>query len=263
MNLVIHELKYNFKALLFWCIGMSFLVAAGLMKYAGVSGASESMADILGAMPPAVSAILGIGGLNIATFRGYYGVIYLFIAIIAASHAATLGAAIVAKEQRDMTSEFLYVKPILRSQIISAKLFAAFLNLLTLNIVSYAVSVGVSRYLNEEGIYGDILNLMVAVFLIQLFFLAIGVFISIVLKNKAEASGISSAIVMLCYVFYVLCGLSDNLYFTAYFSPFKFFEASKILKNGLEFKYVAVSLAVFALCTLAAYLLHETEDISV
>ena len=56
---------------------------------------------------------------------------------MATIHAAMLGATIIAKEERDKTSEFLFAKPVLRSTIITAKLLAAFVNIVVFNLITF------------------------------------------------------------------------------------------------------------------------------
>ena len=55
---------------------------------------------------------------------------------MATIHAAMLGATIIAKEERDKTAEFLFVKPVSRSKIISFKLLVALVNIVILTIVA-------------------------------------------------------------------------------------------------------------------------------
>jgi ABC-2 type transport system permease protein len=72
--------------------------------------------------PKPVLVIAGINGLDVGTVIGYFGVLYLYILLMATIHAAMIGAEVISKEERDRTSEFLYPKPISRSKIVTEKL---------------------------------------------------------------------------------------------------------------------------------------------
>ena len=61
------------------------------------------------------------------------------------------------KKRRDKTVEFLLVKPISRSQMITSKLLAAFLNIVIFNVITFISSVVmVQKYAEGEEVVGDI-----------------------------------------------------------------------------------------------------------
>ena len=71
---------------------------------------------------------------------GFYGIMFLYMAVMAAVHAVILGAGVIAEEERDKTSEFLYAKPVSRSRALTGKLLAGLTNLVVLNLVTLASS---------------------------------------------------------------------------------------------------------------------------
>jgi len=56
-------------------------------------------------------------------------------------HASMIGAAIISKEERDKTTEFLFAKPVSRNEIITAKLFSGFANILIFNLITTTSSI--------------------------------------------------------------------------------------------------------------------------
>ncbi|MET4560257.1 hypothetical protein ABIA69_001401 [Lysinibacillus parviboronicapiens] len=72
-----------------------------MAKYAGLSTSGQSMNEIWTAMPKSLQAIMGTGALDISKVSGYFGVLYIYLLLMATMHAAMLGATIIAKEERD------------------------------------------------------------------------------------------------------------------------------------------------------------------
>ncbi|MFL6561849.1 MAG: ABC transporter permease subunit [Bacillus sp. (in: firmicutes)] len=68
-------------------------------------------------------------GFMIHPISGYYSLLYIYLLLMATIHATMLGASIIAKEERGKKAEFLFVKPVSRNGIITAKLLVAFTNI--------------------------------------------------------------------------------------------------------------------------------------
>src|SRR5664279_2813934 len=136
MSVFFRELKSYRKGLLFWSIGIVFMIAAGMAKYATFKSTGQSITDLLASLPQAVQVVFGTTGFDLSKASGFYGVIFIYVALMATVHAVLIGNGIIAKEERDKTSEFLFVKPIARSKIITAKLCAGLLNIVLINIVA-------------------------------------------------------------------------------------------------------------------------------
>ena len=119
MNIFKREMRANRKSLIIWCFGVLFIVGSGMGKYAALSNTGDSINELMAHMPSSLQAIMGIGSLDLATVDGYFGLLYLYLVIMASIHAAMLGATMISKEERDKTAEFLFVKPISRTTVIS------------------------------------------------------------------------------------------------------------------------------------------------
>ncbi len=108
MNIYRREMKAHRWGLLFWCLGMLFLVMSGMAKYAAYKGAGQSVAEIMAGIPKSMQVIFGLSGFDLTKASGFYGILFLYMAVMAAVHAVLLGASVIAEEERDKTSEFLY-----------------------------------------------------------------------------------------------------------------------------------------------------------
>ncbi len=142
-------MKAHRKSLIIWCVSMIFLIASGMGKYAGFSSTGESMNDLMQAMPQSLQAITGMGSFDLSQATGFYGVLFIYMALLAAIHAVLLGSTIISKEERDKTAEFLFVKPISRSKVVRIKLLAAAANVLVLDLAALLTSLAIVGYYSD------------------------------------------------------------------------------------------------------------------
>ncbi|MBT2679956.1 ABC transporter permease subunit [Bacillus sp. ISL-35] len=265
MNLFKRELKGNRKALIIWCIGVIFMVASGMAKYSSLEGNGQSMNALMADMPKSLQAIMGTGSLDLSTPIGYFGVLFLYLAVMAAIHAAMLGSNIIAKEERDKTVEFLLVKPISRTWMISAKLSAALVNILIFNLVTLAASVGmVGKYTEGEDITGEIALLMIGMFILQLIFLVIGTAIAAVLKNAKKATSLATGILLFLFILSIAIDLNEKLDGLKFLTPFKYYDAKLVLEEGgFEPVYLGLSGLLLFVLTVVTYVFYRKRDMNV
>ncbi|KUO74105.1 MAG: ABC transporter [Desulfosporosinus sp. BRH_c37] len=265
MNVFIREMKANRKALIIWSIGVFFMVASSMVKYAGLSASGQSMNDLLAQMPQSLKAIMGMGTFDLSTATGYYGVIFFYLAMMATIHASMLGANIIAKEERDKTAEFLFVKPISRNKIITSKLLAALVNLLIINLVTFVSSIlMVQKYSKGEAVSGDITRLMLGMFILQLIFLFIGTAIATISKHPKTAPSLATGILLFTFVLSIAIDLNRKIENLKYFTPFKYFDAKNLMcAQGFEPIYVILSFVIIAVLFWATYVFYRGRDLNV
>jgi ABC-2 type transport system permease protein len=265
MNLFKREMKANRKSLIIWSIGVIFMVASGMAKYSSMEGTGQSMNALMADMPKSLQAIMGTGSLDLSTPIGYYGVLFLYLAVMAAIHATMLGSNIIAKEERDKTVEFLLVKPVSRTRMITSKLIAALVNILILNAVTFASSVGmVLKYAEGESVTGDISLLMVGMLILQLIFLVTGTAIAAVFKNAKKATSLATGVLLFLFIMSIAIDLNEKLDGLKYLTPFKYYDAKLVLKEG-GFEPLYLSLSAFLLLglTIVTYVFYRKRDMNV
>ncbi|WP_226678661.1 ABC transporter permease subunit [Mesobacillus jeotgali] len=265
MNLFKREMKANRKSLIIWSIGVIFMVAAGMGKYSSLEGTGQSMNALMADMPKSLQAIMGTGSLDLSTPIGYFGVLFLYLAVMGAIHAAMLGSNIIAKEERDKTVEFLLVKPVSRTRMITSKLTAALVNILIFNIVTFASSVGmVQKYAEGESVTADISLLMVGMFILQLIFLVIGTAIAAVYKNAKKATSLATGILLILFILSIAIDMNEKLDGLKFLTPFKYYDAKLILEEGgFEPLYLALSALMLLGLTIMTYVFYRKRDMNV
>ncbi len=265
MNIFLKEMKSHRKSLLFWSIGVFLMVASGMFKYESLSSSGQPMNEMLAGMPKSLLAVLGIGEFDISTASGYYGLLFIYLLLMATIHAAMLGATIIAKEEWDKTSEFLFVKPVSRNTIITAKLMAAFVNILIFNLVTLVSSILlVGKYSDGEVVTGDITITMAGMFILQILFMVIGSSLAAVRKKSKTAASLATGVLLLTYVLSVAIDLNENIEGLKYLTPFKYFEAKNVMfGNGFELSFVLLSTLLIAVLTVVTYVFFKKRDLNV
>lgn len=264
MNIFLRELKAHGKGLIFWSLGMFFLVASGMAKYAGYKQAGQSIVALLAGIPRTVSVVLGFADFDLTTAAGFYGVLFLYVVVMGAVHASLLGANIIAKEERDRTSEFLYARPVSRSTALTGKLLAGLANIVVLNLVTLASSLYLVDYFGEgESASGDILTLMLGLFLLQLIFFSIGALVAGTVKKPRSAASLSTSVMFLTFILSFFIKINESLEFLKYASPFNYFDASAVMKDGLDPVYIALSAVIVLLSIVGTYRFFEMRDLTV
>jgi ABC-2 type transport system permease protein len=265
MNIFLREMKAHGKSLVIWCIGVLLMIVGGMGKYAGAVASGQSINDIVAQMPKAIQAIIGAGTFDLSKASGYYGMFFMYIAVMATIHASMLGSNIISKEERDKTSEFLFVKPVSRNKIITCKLLAAFVNILIFNIITAFFSIIIVGYYSKgETVTGDIIKLMVGMFILQLIFMVIGTGISAMSKNSKSAPSVATGILLFTFILSKAIDLNSNLEVLKYITPFKYYDAKNLMYGG-EFEpvFLILSALIIVLLLSVTYVFYKKRDLNV
>jgi ABC-2 type transport system permease protein len=262
MNIFLRELKANFKSLLIWSVITILFTAIGFSKFSAYYENPEMLA-ILDSMPPAMLEAFNITAFNLTTLTGFFGVMFAYFALLLSISAAMWGSDIISKEERDKTVEFSLTLPVTRSKLITAKTVAALVNCIGLALIMWAaVQVSASTY-EPDTEFLNFVNLgMVALFIMQLIFLAIGIFLGAAMKQHKRAGSVAVSLLLGTYFISVISGLYKDLEFLKYLSPFKYFNPSDILhKAEIDLNYVWLSAGIIVVSLIGAYLTYSRRDL--
>lgn len=265
MNIFLRELKSHRKGLLFWSLGMVALVASGMAKYAVYQNTGQSIVSIIGQLPKTVQIIFGLTGFDLSTASGFYGVLFLYISLMATVHAILIGTDLIAHEERDKTAEFLFVKPISRANIITYKLLAGLVNLVIFNLVTTVSSVLIVGHFNKGApVTKDILVLMVGLFFLQLLFFFAGVAIAAANRKPKRSASLATSLLLVTFILSFLINFNARLDWLKYLTPFKYFDAKALIDSGRpDPVYVSISIVAIAALLAVTYQVYDKRDLSV
>jgi ABC-2 type transport system permease protein len=266
MNVYKRELRANRKSLIWWCLGMALLLLASMGKYAGMTAAgTQSVTDFIKMMPDAMRAVMGMNGLDLSDARSFFVVLYVFVALMVAIHASMLGAVIISKEERDRTSEFLFVKPVTRAGVITTKLLAAVTDIVILDIFIFAVSAGMMAKLgNGAPFMGGLARMMLGLGLLQLLFLSLGSAAAAVIGRPRAATGTAAGVMLFMFLLSAAIDINKDWSFLSFLTPFKYFSARDMMMDGgFAAFYTVLAVAITAVLTAATYYFFKRRDLRV
>jgi ABC-2 type transport system permease protein len=241
------------------------LVYASMVKFGAIFKAGQSVTDLMSSFPKSVQTIFGMNGFDLSKASGYYGILFLYIALMATIHASMLGADIIGKEERDRTSEFLFPKPISRTRVVTSKLLAAFVNLIIFNAATWISSIViVGKYQKDGSVNHEIFIMMVGLFFLQLIFLSIGTVMASISNKPKMASESTMGILLFAYILAILVNMSDKIEWLKYFTPFRYFDAKNMLDTGrVDSFFVVLSIIIIATLVTGTYAFYNKRDLSV
>lgn len=263
MNIVIRELKANARSLFFWCLFIVFFIYMGIAKFQAFVATGQDLTAMLEQMPQGLLEALQMNAFNLTTITGYFGVMFSYFALMATIFAVLLGNGIIAKEEREKTVEFALTLPITRSHLVTGKVVAALINCIIFTLVLWGGSyIAAQPYSPDAEFYQFLSLIIVAIFVMELVFLAVGVLLGAALKDYKRSGSVAIFLLMFTFILSIVSELSPDLEFTKYISPFTYFNPLTMLNEstlepvslGLSAGIVLVSLAV-------AYFAYNKRDL--
>ena len=262
MNILLRELRANLKSLLIWCVISVLFVTVGLSKFSAYEGNPELLA-VLDGLPPAMLEAFNLNAFNLTTLTGFFGVMLTYFGLILSISAAMWGTDIITKEERDKTVEFALSLPVKRSRLITFKALAAVINCLVLLMVTWgAVLANASVYQADSQFFQFVARSMLALLILQLIFLSVGLLLGCALTHYKRAGSLAISVLLGAYFLSILAGLSEDLQFLKYLTPFKYFNPADLLHSGaFEPVYLLLSAGIVAACLAGAYVGYARRDL--
>ncbi len=262
MNIFLRELRANFKSFLIWSVIVLLFVVVGFSKFSAYEGNPELLA-ILDSMPPVMLEAFNMNAFNLTTVTGFFGVMYAYFALLLSISAAMWGTDIITKEERDKTVEFALTLPVTRARLITSKMMAALVNSLGLLLVTWvAILLNATAYETDSAFFKFVTLSMLTLFILQMLFLAIGIFLGCALTHYKRASSLAVSILLGTYFLSILSSMNEKLNFLKYFSPFKYFNPSEILLDSkIDPLFVGLSAGIIAVSLVGAYFTYAKRDL--
>ena len=185
-----------------------------------------------------------------------------FVTLAAAVQAMNMGVGMFSKEDSGKTADFLLTKPVTRSKVVMSKLLAGLCLLVGSNIVFNVVVLIIAEQVTDQGIEaGKMLVLTTTVFLVQLFFFAIGFLLAMIIRKIKSVVSVSLPVV---FSFFIIAMVGDVVAGdkVRYLTPFKFFNPMYIIQQGnYEFQYLLLELVVIVVAVITGFIIYNRKDI--
>lgn len=134
----------------------------------------------------------GMDRLNFGTLTGFYAVeCGNILGLGGAFYAALCATGILCKEEKEGTAEFLLTHPISRRRILTEKLVSLLIQILAMDLLVYAISIGSIAAVGEEIPWTEISLIHLAYCLLQVELMGICFGISAFLSGSSTGVGLT------------------------------------------------------------------------
>lgn len=262
MNIIIHEFKANFIALILWTFSLISIIFLVSFEFEIFQGNLEIQEFMDSPLFQQFYGALGAGNVNIMTPEGFLSLLSIYIYLPLAIHAGLLGAGIISKEEKNKTAEYLFTLPVSRKRILAAKFIAGFVYIALANILVIGSAMLIfGRFETSDTYYMFLRNLGIGVFLIQLIFYSIGLGLASTLKDYKKSGSITVGLLLGTYMINVLSNMVEEANFLRFFTPFRFFAAPEMVKNEWSFIYFLLSFIIIGAGIASLFHFYRKRDL--
>ncbi|OIK16022.1 ABC transporter permease [Bacillus sp. MUM 116] len=262
MNIFLHELKAYRKSTMIWTLSLSALIVFFLSMFPGLTQDADQFKKLLENYPETVRKALGVSIDSITSLLGFYSYGFTNVVLCGSIQAMNLGTSILSKEVREKTADFLLTKPVTRKQIVTAKLLAVIISLVMTNVIYMVIAFIAASAVSEKSFdFNTFLLISLSALLIELMFVALGVLISVSVPKIKSVLPISLGTVFGFYILNMLGSVIGEKSIR-YLTPFKYYEASYIIKHSSYDAAFIIIEIVFILAAIAvSYVIYSKKDI--
>lgn len=267
MNLFKMEFRRNFKTLMIWSGVSAALTLLLTLLYPAMLG-SDMLALMnakLASLPKELVDMFNLSGEDIRQLPQFFAYFFQFVLMAACVYGATLGFSVISREESDGTIEFLYARPLKRSQIVSGKLLSA-----CAAYIIYFIIVGIGAIIGCLAVKPEELQLMDLLTSIKsvlaggmiagLSYLFVGLAVSVLLRRTKHAASLAAALFFGTYIVGSIPRITGVLDFLKWLSPLNYFMPSTVAMEGLDGINVLILILVMGAAAGLTYIGYQRRD---
>lgn len=262
-NIYTHEFRTRLKSVAIWSLALTFLLLFYFSLFPVFADQAALMNDMLAKFPPEMRAAFGLDSMDLSTVLGFYAFIFLFVQLCLAIQASNYGFGLVSIEEQELTADFLLSKPVSRTQVMTSKLLAALTSLSLTNLVAWVSSFAAIALFRGQRAYEPrtLLLLLLSIVIFQLFFLSVGLVISLLVKRVRSVVPYALGLGFGAYVLSAFSGVFGDIALEL-ITPFKHLDAAFIVQHGAyDTPLVLLNVAVSLVALAASYALYTRRDV--
>lgn len=264
MNIYKHEFKMIRGSVITWSISISLLLLLFMSLFSSFAKDAEILNQMMTQFPKELMMAFGMTGVDMSTVLGFFSFAFLFCQLCLSVQASNYGFGLVSLEERDMTADFLLAKPVSRTHILTSKLAAAISGLTITNLVIWISSFVFIELFRDGRTYNSstLLLLLSSIIVFQLFFLTVGILVSLFMKKVRSVTPLSMALAFGMYVISAFGSMLGDVKMEL-ITPFKHFEPNYIITNSAyDLPLVMISVSVIIISIVASYILYAKRNIT-
>lgn len=262
-TIFIHEFRARLKSVLIWSGSLAALTFFFMSLFQSFSAQAAEVQKMMSMFPPALLEAFGLTKMDLTNLLGYYSFFFAFIQLCFAIQAGNYGFGLVSVEENELTADFLLSKPVSRTQVIVSKLLAALANLLLTDLVvvgSSFLAIAVFNAWHPEDL-STLLLIILSGIVLQLFFLSVGLVLSLLVKRIRSVTSWSLGLGFGAYILAAFSGIMGEIKLE-YITPFKQLDPISIANKGsFNTPMLLINVAVTVIALAVSYRLFLRRDI--
>jgi ABC-2 type transport system permease protein len=258
-----HEFLARLRSVIIWSLAQAFLILFFFSLFQAFADQAALMNEMLSRFPPQMRAAFGLDNMDLSSVLGFFSFLFLFVQLCLAIQASNYGFGLVSIEESELTADFLLSKPVSRTQVMNSKLLAALTSLTITNLVIWVCSFIAIMAFRGGRTYqaSTLILLLVSIVLFQLFFLSVGLLISLLVKRVRSVTPYGLGLGFGMYVLSAFSGVFGEVTLEL-ITPFKHLDAAYIVKNSAyDTPLVLLNVGVTLVALVVSYWLYIRRDI--
>lgn len=261
MNIFKNELKRNSKVTYIWIVSVMIASIMFMAMSPLFLDQSEALKGYLEAMGPELMQGMGI---NIDTFFtpvGFFGYIGGYITLALSVQGMIYGLKTFLIEKNQKTTEFLYTKPVSRTNVFTQKVLANVCLLAFTQIIIIATIMSTTSFVSTVDYDSDILFKMAfSIVPIQFLFYGLGLLIGSSVDKLKNIVSVALGVSIGMYFLNVMSALFDSKVLN-YISFFSYFNLSKISVSGsYDGGYIVLTIILLVALFGGSYAMFNKRD---
>ncbi len=262
-TIFLHEFRSRLRSVIIWSVSIAALVFFYFSIFPSFAKQAAEIQSLMENFPPALLEAFGMNKVDLSSLMGFYGFLFNFVQLCMAIQAGNYGFGLVSVEESELTADFLLSKPVSRLQVMTSKLLAAICSLLLTTLFAIVVIFICLALFNAGQEYeaSTLVLVLVSGIILQLFFLCIGLVISLLVKRVRSVTPWSLGLGFGAYVLSGFSGIMGEIKLE-YITPFKHLDPLYIVQNGsFNTPLLLLNVAVTVISVAISYWLYIRRDI--
>ncbi len=262
MNILRFEIKRNAKVTYIWIIAV---LAVSIMYLSMGPMFTEDSTALMGALESFGPEVRDALGIDLDTFFspvGFYAYVGGFITLALCVQAMIYGIKAFVTEKNQKSADFLYTKPVSRTNLFVQKVLSNVVLLSLTQIIVIIVLYGATDLFNKVDYdHGLMLLMLFAIVPMQYLFLGLGVLIGVTVPKLKNVTAVSIFVSMAMYILNMMSAMFENKVITAV-SFFHYYNLSDILQaKAFDTSSVVTTIILLVLMFGGSYLIINKRDL--
>ena len=261
MAIFLRKLRNNWLMILGWGVGLGLLGFYLFDIYDNFFTQNIDLRELFSAFPEDILAFFG-GDANLFEPSGFLHLeFFSYMPIILGIMVISSATALISKKEEEGTLEIIIAQPVSRSLVFWSRLLALIVSvILILAIIWGGFALGLSTTETFDIDQSQMIRPLVSLFAILFPFLALALFLSMLLPSSSAASLVSGFLLIAFYFISSLARIDEDLESINRFSPFKYYQGGAAV-NGLDLQNLLILFGISFVLILLAWFFFAKRDL--